>query len=112
MAVYRRPNTAREAKQRFLNPEQMGLQPRITVEVYERLTVAFREYRRLFKEGNPTKPAEEKAIFYAGWLSHYFGDAPTLCIRRSNAAITLWPRCEVSQAGPASSARTLLDTSW
>lgn len=66
---------ASEAKQKFLTPENVGLQPWITVEVYERLVVAFREYRRLVKEVKPTKPAEENAIFYAGWLGHYVGDA-------------------------------------
>lgn len=66
--------SAREAKQKFLTPEAIGLQPWISAEVYERLIVSFREYRRLLKEGKPTKPAEENAIFYAGWLGHYVGD--------------------------------------
>lgn len=65
---------AHEAKQKFLTPEGIGLQPWITAEVYERLIVAFREYRQLLKEGKPTKPADENAIFYAGWLGHYVGD--------------------------------------
>lgn len=65
---------AHEAKQKFLTPEAIGLQPWITAEVYERLIVAFREYRELLKENKPTKPAEENAIFYAGWLGHYVGD--------------------------------------
>jgi hypothetical protein len=65
---------AREAKQKFLAPEAIGLQPWITVEVFERLVVAFREYRRLLKESKPTLPAEANAIFYAGWLGHYVGD--------------------------------------
>jgi hypothetical protein len=65
---------AHEAKQKLLTPDATGLQPWITAEVYERLIVAFREYRRLLKEGKPTKPAEENAIFYAGWLGHYVGD--------------------------------------
>jgi hypothetical protein len=66
--------SAREAKQKFLTPESIGLQPWITAEVYERLITAFREYRRLLKEGKPTTPAEANAIFYAGWLGHYVGD--------------------------------------
>jgi hypothetical protein len=66
--------SAREAKRECLVPEQVGLQPWITVEVYERLIVAFREYRELLKRGKPTAPAEENAVFYAGWLGHYVGD--------------------------------------
>lgn len=65
---------AHEAKQKFLAPEIIGLQPWITVEVYERLVVAFHEYRRLMQENKPTQPAEANAIFYAGWLGHYVGD--------------------------------------
>jgi hypothetical protein len=55
-------------------PERVGLQPYITIEVYDRLKVAFREYRRLKAANEPTKPAEQNAIFYAGWLGHYVGD--------------------------------------
>ena len=57
-----------------LLPERVGLQPYATVEVYERLVVAFREYRRaLLEHDNPAYP-EADAIFYAGWLGHYVGD--------------------------------------
>ena len=57
-----------------LLPERVGLQPYITIEVYERLVVAFREYRRaLLAHRNPDF-AEANAIFYAGWLGHYVGD--------------------------------------
>jgi hypothetical protein len=57
-----------------LLPEHVGLQPYITIEVYERLVVAFREYRRaLLAHRNPDF-AEADAIFYAGWLGHYVGD--------------------------------------
>lgn len=55
-------------------PETIGLQPYITAEIYERLKVAFREYRALKTAGKPTLPAEQDAIFYAGWLGHYVGD--------------------------------------
>jgi catechol 2,3-dioxygenase-like lactoylglutathione lyase family enzyme len=65
---------AMQAKRDLLLPDKIGLQPWITVEVYERLVVAFREYRALLKEGKPTRNAEENAIFYAGWLGHYVGD--------------------------------------
>lgn len=57
-----------------LLPERVGLQPYATVEVYERLVVAFREYRYALQEHrNPAYP-EADAIFYAGWLGHYVGD--------------------------------------
>lgn len=57
-----------------LLPEHVGMQPYITIEVYERLVVAFREYRRALQEHrNPAYP-EADAVFYAGWLGHYVGD--------------------------------------
>ena len=56
------------------DPEKVGLQPYITAEVYERLVVAFREYRHAQKQGKPTANAEQNAIFYAGWLGHYVAD--------------------------------------
>ena len=55
-------------------PEKIGFQPYITIEVFDRLKVAFREYRHLRAEGRPTADAEADAIFYAGWLGHYVGD--------------------------------------
>jgi len=55
-------------------PESIGLLPYITIEIYDRLKVAFRQYRNLQDLGQPTDPAEKDAIFYAGWLSHYVGD--------------------------------------
>jgi hypothetical protein len=57
-----------------LLPERVGLQPYITIEVYERLVVAFREYRRALLEHRNPDFAEANAIFYAGWLGHYVGD--------------------------------------
>jgi hypothetical protein len=55
-------------------PERVGLQPYITLEIYGRLKVAFREYRRLKSERKSTRDAEQNAIFYAGWLGHYVAD--------------------------------------
>ncbi len=55
-------------------PEGVGLQPYITMEVYERLRAAFREYRALKAENKPTKEIERKAVFYGGWLGHYVAD--------------------------------------
>src|SRR5580692_12239688 len=56
-------------------PEKIGLQPWETTEVWERLKAALREYRSLSAAGQDTRGAEEAAIFYAGWLGHYAGDA-------------------------------------
>ncbi len=55
-------------------PERIGLQPWATIEVWERLKAALREYRRLSAAGQDTRHVEEAAIFYAGWLGHYVGD--------------------------------------
>ena len=57
-----------------LLPERVGLQPYITIEVYERLVVAFREYRQALSEHRNPDFAAADAIFYAGWLGHYVGD--------------------------------------
>jgi hypothetical protein len=55
-------------------PEKIGLQPWQTIEVWERLKAALREYRRLTAAGQNTGPVEQAALFYAGWLGHYVGD--------------------------------------
>jgi hypothetical protein len=55
-------------------PEKIGLQPWQTIEVWERLKAALREYRRLSAAGQNTRSVEQAAIFYAGWLGHYVGD--------------------------------------
>ncbi len=57
-----------------LQPEGVGLQPYATMEVYERLRAAFREYRALKQEKKPTQEVEKKVVFYAGWLGHYVAD--------------------------------------
>ena len=57
-----------------LLPERVGMQPYITIETYERLVVAFREYRWAIAEHRNPAFAEANAIFYAGWLGHYVGD--------------------------------------
>ncbi|MGZ4787385.1 MAG: nuclease [Terriglobales bacterium] len=56
-------------------PEKVGFQPYIALEIYGRLKVAFRQYRQLKAAGLPTDAAEQNALFYAGWLGHYVGDA-------------------------------------
>jgi hypothetical protein len=55
-------------------PERIGFQPYITAEVYERLKVAFRQYRALKAAGKATDAVENDALFYAGWLGHYVAD--------------------------------------
>ena len=55
-------------------PEKIGFQPYISIEVFDRLKVAFREFRHARAEGRSTANAEANAIFYAGWLGHYVGD--------------------------------------
>jgi hypothetical protein len=55
-------------------PDKIGLQPWETVEVFERLKAAFREYRQLAAAKQDTRPVEQAVIFYAGWLGHYVGD--------------------------------------
>jgi hypothetical protein len=57
-----------------LSPEKVGLQPYVTVEVWERLKSAMREYRGLVKEHKDTRPVEAEIVFLAGWLGHYVGD--------------------------------------
>jgi hypothetical protein len=56
-------------------PEKIGLQPWEATEVWERLKAALREYRAQAAVGKSTKEVEAAAIFYAGWLGHYVGDA-------------------------------------
>ena len=56
-------------------PEKIGLQPWEATEVWERLKAALREYRRLSAAHQDTHAVEQAAIFYAGWLGHYVGDA-------------------------------------
>jgi hypothetical protein len=55
-------------------PEKVGLQPWETLEVWQRLKAAMREYRRQTAAKEDTHPVEEAIIFYAGWLGHYVGD--------------------------------------
>jgi hypothetical protein len=55
-------------------PEHVGLQPYITLEIFGRLKAAFREYRHLREQHQPTVPVEHAIVFYAGWLGHYVAD--------------------------------------
>jgi hypothetical protein len=58
-----------------LLPEHVGLLPYISIEEYERLKVAFRQYRQLRASGDDTGLVEGNVILYAGWLGHYVADA-------------------------------------
>jgi hypothetical protein len=59
-------------------PEKIGLQPWQTLEVWQRLKAALREYRRISAaipvNEKDLQGVEDTAIFYAGWLGHYVGD--------------------------------------
>ena len=57
-----------------LNPGKVGMQPWEVEEIYERLKVAMREYRKLLVAGDDTRPDEMAILFYAGWLGHYVAD--------------------------------------
>ncbi len=57
-----------------LTAERVGLQPWQTVEVYERLKSAMRDYRALTAAKADTKPVEYEITFLAGWLGHYVAD--------------------------------------
>src|ERR1700691_2433136 len=58
-----------------LRPEKGGLQPWEATEVWERRKAALREYRQEAAAHQDTATVEQAAIFYAGWLGHYVGDA-------------------------------------
>jgi hypothetical protein len=57
-----------------LLPDKVGLQPYITMEVYDRLKIAFREYRHLQAAHQNTEAVEQNIVFYMGWLGHYVSD--------------------------------------
>ncbi len=57
-----------------MTPEKLGFQPWEVEEIYERLKVGFREYRKLVVANQDTKPVETSILFYAGWLGHYVAD--------------------------------------
>lgn len=57
-----------------LTPEKMGLLPWQTEEVWQRLKVDFREYRKLVAANQNTAPVETAILFDAGWLGHYVAD--------------------------------------
>ena len=58
----------------LLTAERVGTQPYQTVEMYERLKSAMRDYRLLTADKLDTKPLEAEIVFLAGILGHYVGD--------------------------------------
>jgi hypothetical protein len=71
--LYEKRAAATEHPDDYL-PERVGLQPYITIEIYGRLTAAFREYRALRQQHKPTAALQHAIVFYAGWLGHYVAD--------------------------------------
>ena len=57
-----------------MTPENVGLQPWQVDEVYERLKVGMREYRKAVADKTETKPLETAILFEAAWLGHYVED--------------------------------------
>jgi len=57
-----------------LTPEGVGLQPWQVEEVWQRLKIDFREYRKLVAANQDTAPVQTAILFDAGWLGHYVGD--------------------------------------
>jgi hypothetical protein len=58
----------------MLTPEKVGMQPWQVEEVWQRLKVDLREYRKLVAAHKPTRPVETAILYDAGWLGHYVGD--------------------------------------
>ena len=71
--LYAKRVAAKDHGDDFL-PEKVGTQPYITIEIYDRLKVAFREYRSMKKLNLSTEAVEKNAVLYAGWLGHYVAD--------------------------------------
>src|ERR1700761_1334360 len=57
-----------------LTPEKVGLQPWMVEEIWEKLKVDLREYRKLAAAHKATKADETAVLYDAGWLGHYVGD--------------------------------------
>lgn len=57
-----------------MTPESVGLQPYVTLEYFERLKSAMRDYRALLAEKRDTRPVEAEILFEAGILGHFVAD--------------------------------------
>jgi hypothetical protein len=58
----------------MLTPEKVGLQPWATEEMWQKLKVDMREYRKLVAANQDTAPVQTAILYDAGILSHYVGD--------------------------------------
>ena len=57
-----------------LTIERVGAQPYQTVETFDRLKSAMRDYRALLASKADTRPVEAEILFLSGILGHYIGD--------------------------------------
>lgn len=57
-----------------LTPESAGMLPWQVEEVWQRLKIDLREYRKLVAANADTAPVQTAILFDAGWLGHYVGD--------------------------------------
>jgi hypothetical protein len=77
LAVYEEYQRIRQTEPQraaYTNIHYTGTLPYAAVECYERLKVAFRQFREQRAAKQDTTFIEEDAAFYAGWLSHYVAD--------------------------------------
>ena len=65
-------------------PEKIGFQPYITIEVFDRLKVAFREYRHAQAEGARRPTRRPMRFFTQAGSATTSATAPTRCTPRSN----------------------------
>jgi len=61
-------------QERGLDSRVVGLLPYYIIETYEKLKIAFGEYRDSVKRGSGTRPQEVNILYYASLLGHYVGD--------------------------------------
>lgn len=73
-AIYERRASHPNDNPEMMYPEKIGFQPYATIEIYDKLKVSFREYRKAKKEGRSTADSERNIAYYAGWLGHYVAD--------------------------------------
>lgn len=57
-----------------LTPEKVGMQPWEVEEIWQKLEVDLREYRKLVAANEDTSGVKTAILYDAGWLGHYVGD--------------------------------------
>lgn len=57
-----------------LEPDKIGMQPWQVEEVWQRLKIDMREYRKALAANRETAPLQVAILYDAGWLGHYVGD--------------------------------------